>query len=347
MSPPTSKPIKIILLIESLDHWVQALDPATRWPMLERTLGRARRLPAISADMDRCRFHCAGLSHTMALPTASIRRLGDLADDQVEAARNDHRYWLAADPVTLKAGLKSLLLIPDGIGRLNDEVAWALAEATAEALAEEGLELEALRTGRWYVALETSPGFDFVPPHEVTGADLAEVLPDQPGAARWRRIANNIQMTLHAHPANERLRAAGQAEINSVWFWGGGQLPAATQQTDIRRSYSSDPVMQGLSRLQGIECHDGGNWIEALARSDVAGSSLFDVQTQIGDVGREMHRIEALLAVILPRLGRDVARLEIHSPSSCWQLTGPRLKQFWKRDRPLGENFHERPGAAP
>ncbi len=58
-----------------------------------------------------------------------------------------------------------------------------------------------------------SPYFD-----DALGADISECLPEGEAGRRWKRLANEIQMSLHASAASESRRQGGEPLVNGVWF---------------------------------------------------------------------------------------------------------------------------------
>jgi len=353
-----SNRFRVILLAESLNTLVQTLDPSTRYPSLQRVLGHSHKALPLSNDMDRTRFELFGLNITGPLPLAAVRRLGELPVDQIEHAINSNDYWLAADPVTLRAGMTRLMLISGGHDRLTREDAAQLAGVVSEVLSEEGLKLESAHHLHWYVALDQAPGFEFMPPYEALGADMADVLPEHENAARWTALMNRIQMALHAHPVNERLQVSGANEVNSVWFWGGGKMPQAACKDSrtvgrpgIGYVLGEHPITAGLVRWSGSKTAGPEILTDHRVIGDVLDSVssrfnssdeematiLVDWQLQGNEAGHEAERLEVFVEEMLSGTGAKPAVLEIHTQAATWIYKPRGLKKFWQRERPLQE----------
>ena len=60
------------------------------------------------------------------------------------------------------------------------------------------------------------------------------------------------QVVLHTHPWNEQRTAAGKRAINSLWFWGGGELPQAVH-TPHAQVRSREALLQALARAAGVQ----------------------------------------------------------------------------------------------
>ena len=73
------------------------------------------------------------------------------------------------------------------------------------------------------------------------GGEPADLLPAGNEGSVWRRRMNEAQMVLHAHPGNEAREARGELPVNSVWFWGAGELGAAPRAPVSRGPYRRSP----------------------------------------------------------------------------------------------------------
>jgi hypothetical protein len=58
-------------------------------------------------------------------------------------------------------------------------------------------------------------------------------------------------MLLHAHPRNTEREAAGRPVINSLWFWGAGTLPAASETLRLDAVFGDDAATCGLAVWAG------------------------------------------------------------------------------------------------
>ncbi|HET7931498.1 MAG TPA: phosphoglycerate mutase, partial [Rhodanobacteraceae bacterium] len=99
------------------------------------------------------------------------------------------------------------------------------------------------------------PPTAFTPPARALGIDLLDCLPTGEAGRSWRRLFNEAQVILHAHPVNAERVAAGRVPVNALWFWGAGALPAPID-TELKFIASTDAVMRGLARSVGMACAD-------------------------------------------------------------------------------------------
>lgn len=135
----------------------------------------------------------------------------------------DDGHWLRADPVYLDVQRDRLVLQEV---TLEAETATALCDNLNRHFAADGLVFLAPHPQRWYVRYDAPPRMKTTPLFEAVGQDVQSLLPSGPDALAWVRRFNEIQMLLYGHAQNEGREAAGHAPVNSVWFWGEGQLPA-------------------------------------------------------------------------------------------------------------------------
>ncbi|HKX55639.1 MAG TPA: hypothetical protein VJN01_06040, partial [Xanthomonadales bacterium] len=185
---------------------------------------------------------------------------------------------------------------------------------------------------------------------DALGADISDCMPEGEAGRRWKRLANEIQMSLHASATNEQRRQRGEPLINGVWFWGGGQLPERLASCTFQRVYSIDPVSSGLARLNDVsveplaELFDGVQAdASALAKLPVS-SILVDwaVPASPAPAATSMltpAKLEKFCAAALVRLKQRGGALEMHSPEIRLTLTAARLRRFWHRPKPLRQQL--------
>jgi hypothetical protein len=71
-----------------------------------------------------------------------------------------------------------------------------------------------------------------------------EFIPSGESAAGYHRLLGEIQMVLHEHEVNRRRVETGRPAINSLWLWGGGIAPAATNR-ELPILVANDPLFRG------------------------------------------------------------------------------------------------------
>lgn len=241
-----------------------------------RWLARADRLP----DLDdprvatlRAQFRFAGDR----LPVAALRRHAH-ADDAETGA------WLCADPAYVRSEPTGARLMAWPLTDLSRGDAESLAATLKPLFGDAGMPLMVDTVSAWCLHLPGgAPPARFTPPQHALGAGLLECLPDGDDGRAWRRLFNEAQVALHAHPVNAARGQAGKLPANALWFWGAGALPHAAD-TRLRLVASDDDVLRGLAKLAGVACvaptpaafdaADGGDALldlDAVEHADFAG----------------------------------------------------------------------------
>jgi len=98
-------------------------------------------------------------------------------------------------------------------------------------------------------------GMTVTPPHDITGQEVADYLPQGEGAERLIYLMNASQMVFYNHPQYKRRVAEGKLPANSVWFWGQGKAPRMT--TYRERFGLSGAVIFAVDLIRGIGVYAG------------------------------------------------------------------------------------------
>ena len=198
------------------------------------------------------------------MPAAALMWEGDAAGcdsrDVVGAAAGPDGtplVSLRADPVHLRPDLDAARLFDASHFALTPEEAAEMAAALDRHFAPEGVRFEAPHPIRWYARLERRPDAEFQPPGGVAGRDAGGALPAGNEGSAWRRRMNEAQMVLHAHPANRAREARGELPVNSVWFWGAGELGPVPRRR-FREVLADDPLVRALADRGGARVHGLG-----------------------------------------------------------------------------------------
>lgn len=234
---------------------------------LSTALGRGDRSPGEPGRHAQLQRHFDGLPARW--PVAALTRECD-AGDAASA------QWMRADPAWIRPDINGARLFASGEGlRLGRADAEALLPALRPLFGDAGMPIDAPHPSRWY--LRIAPGAalpDFPDPDEALGADLGDAVVDgagDAGARRWRTLLSEAQVVLHNHPWNARRAREGKPPVNSLWFWGGGGLPARIG-TPFASVASDDALLRGLAARAGAETRPAP---EGFAMA-VAGDALLD-----------------------------------------------------------------------
>lgn len=230
-------------------------------------LGKGDRLPDAPATRDgavRELLRFAG----DALPVAALRHHCH-ADDAAAGA------WMCADPAWVRSEATGARLMTWPLADLSAVEAAELAVALRPLFGDAGVPLVVDTPTAWCVRTAAgAPPVALTEPARALGAAMLDCLPAGDGGRMWRRLFNETQIALHAHPVNATRMANGKQPVNALWFWGAGSLPDAVS-TELAAVASSDDVLRGLAKIARIKILDP--LPAALDTAVSAGSVLLDV----------------------------------------------------------------------
>lgn len=330
--------MRLTLLIPEL-IWPEPGDQQTlgelATPGLAWLAGHARQTLAERRSFEAALLDLAGVNGS---PCAALRLHGEAA-----AADATSGWWLCADPVHLRFHHERIVLADAGAFELDEAEATALVGDLNRQFAELG-KFHVGTARRWYLRLPQAVEHAAVPLSAVAGRRIDGALDGRPSPLR--RWLNEIQMVLHELPANARRQATGQPPVNSLWLWGGGELPA------VRPPFSAicgdDPLARGLARAAGLPTPARPATLDALLAAPVGATPLVVLDQLLAPTLYEDGKTwrEALTTLdrdwfvpLRGALGRRIETLNVVAPTVYGQLTwtlaaGERWK-FWKKPRPL------------
>jgi hypothetical protein len=275
-----------------------------------------------------------GLSTSTAL--APLRAT---ADGLGEAKFGGH--CLCADPVHLRFHQERLILADGSQLALSEAELTQIEDSlnTAFGKGGEGMPaarfvLRGLAGQRGYVWLDHAPQHALLPLSQRVGR---EIRPSDLGEDPLvRRLANEVQMLLHAHPVNTARAAAGQPTLNALWLWGNGtslptNLPSGGPFSRLA-STDAEPLVAGLAHALRLPLSVGlppllGRRPDTLLYVDqLSNAAQYQDSAAYAQAWRELE--QKLLAPILSDLRRlHLRELTIVSPAAYgtlrWRLTPP------------------------
>ncbi len=189
--------------------------PALNW-FLSR--GVCQNIQQVSASYTLCDLFGLPANKSGDYPIAAISRLSD--DNQ-----HPEGLWLRADPVHVSADRDGLILIDNNRFALTQSDALALAADINLLFEPYGITIEVPVETRWYLRVSENYEIKTVPVDSIVGKDILPFMPTGDDRINVIQLMNDIQMTLHNSDVNKRREEEKQLPINSVWFWGYGELP--------------------------------------------------------------------------------------------------------------------------
>jgi len=241
-------PGRITLFIPSLfvAGEAQRWHAAVQAGVLARLLARANQTANSGLGHEHRLFSLFGIdsSSSADLPVAAVTRIIDMGVV-------DRDWWIRADPVHLEPSRNGLVL-RTGLALSQGEADSLVAEIN-QALGADGWLLKAPSPERWYLKPAHAVGIATTPLKDVDGRDIQACLPRGDDSRSWHTRLNEIQILLHTSQVNAGRELRGMTTANSVWFWGGGSLPAPGS-CDWTRVVANEPLVRGLARLCSVSC---------------------------------------------------------------------------------------------
>jgi len=187
--------------------------------------------------------------HTGRSPIEAASMGIDLADDDVAFRCN---------LVTLADGAGQEVMEDFTAGHVSSEDAKEIIESIQASCGSDEIEFHAGVSYRHVMVWHGGPvDLETVPPHDITGQEVAGYRPRGEGAQRIAEISAAARRVISEHPANRRRRERAEKEVTDVWLWGQGRRPAVPTLTErfglCGGVITAVDVVGGLGRLAGLE----------------------------------------------------------------------------------------------
>ncbi|GHU18826.1 hypothetical protein FACS189475_04940 [Betaproteobacteria bacterium] len=349
-----------LLWPEPEDH--EALD-RLECPGLTRLLARGRfsraeRQSVEAALMGLFGYVAAGVTHTAHTACGAFRLRGEpVSEVPAEAAT---ARWIIADPVHLRFNRDRLLLAGGAALNIAPEEAAALVDGLNHYFADLGV-FHTACAERWYLRLADGVDeyarhalerLDAPPLSAVAGRSVEHVLEEIIEEREIRKLLNEIQTFLHAHPVNRRREESNLATINSLWLWGGGTPPPTSPSTDFDSAWSNDPLTRGLALAANLPARALPESADALFANPPPGTRPLVV---LGDLAEPVcyensadyrQSLAALETRWFAPVWRALAtgaigRLRLVAPTTygtlSWEASRSAPWCFWRRPQTLAE----------
>ncbi len=165
----------------------------------------------------------------------------------------DNKWWLRADPVQIEAENNVAYMLGNTHLAISDEEAQALKRDINNFIAADSLTLITASPTSWYFSSTRNLEIETIPLRDVLYKNLYNHLPRGQHYQYWRRLLTEIQMLLHNSEINKQRIKDGKPQINSLWFWGEGQLPLTKPDEHWQSISSNDPLLKGYADWQAID----------------------------------------------------------------------------------------------
>lgn len=322
--------------IELLQH-AQACAEHAAEPLvlLRKILARADKKAMPVKDRHGLVFYLLSGELQTSPPVAALRAL---ADDLQPA---DDTYWLCADPVHLHPDLDHLLLFSDESFLPTPAQAKQLVEELNQLFHEDGLEFILGTHRHWYLRCQKTPDVSFTALDKVVGRNVLQFLPIGREQTTWRRYLNEMQMQMTVSNVNQQRAESAMPAVNSVWCWGGGQLPERGPSV-FSRVYTQQAFTRGLARHMQVD---------VVAVPDLVGQGMFDSSKQLIEFSELDERDDPqAIMQFLARLERDylsvlwndikqgkLDEVVIYFAGQQFSFNRRAMRRWWRRARQLSE----------
>jgi len=150
-------------------------------------------------------------------------------------------------------------LLDFSAGHISSQEAAELMQTLQEELGDKDTSFHAGVSYRHLLLLE---GRDFldarcIPPHDVVGERVEDILPEGPGAERLVSLMDRARPLLSGHEVNRRRRSRGERPANLIWPWGQGkspQLPTYQEKYSLNGAIiTAVDLIKGLGLCAGLD----------------------------------------------------------------------------------------------
>jgi 2,3-bisphosphoglycerate-independent phosphoglycerate mutase len=150
-------------------------------------------------------------------------------------------------------------LLDFSAGHISSQEAGELMEILQEELGDTDTSFHAGVSYRHLLLLKGREYLDArcIPPHDVVGERVEDILPEGPGAERLISLMDGARPLLNDHEVNRRRRSRGERPANLIWPWGQGKPPKLPTYQD---KYSLEgaiitavDLIKGLGKCAGLE----------------------------------------------------------------------------------------------
>ena len=314
----------------------QGKGKISRSPALKKLLARSRAVKIKEKGLEGLLFELFSIpaSDRYNLPLAPL-----ILRSHGISVQPDH-YYMFADPVHLRADRDSVIMLGNEHLEILDTDAAQLLHNINEHFHGDKIRLEPISGRHWYLSIPQVQKIHTTPLTDVVGQRIQPYLPDGEDSRYWRGILNEMQMLLCADDVNRAREAKGEPVINSLWFWGGGQLPAMAQ-TSWTTVHGNSDLLRALAMNAGLVCEDSpedaSSWYNStgpgehlVMLSDINNSRKYtDFETYF----REMSALESdwFLPLLDMLKSSRISRMTLYlNTTSSYYLTSQMARRWWK-----------------
>jgi len=222
-----------------------------------------------------------------------------------------------ATPVHYSAEMSNVRLARDGILRLDENTAAALAADFNRIWFDAGIGMTVGRFGDLFCSFDEPLSVVTQDPEAVLDRHIEAYLPQGGDAARLRRLMSEMEMWLFEHPALQK-SSRGAPAVNGVWLWGGGALRTSAAPAGLQSA--------------------GDDALFSYFRGDVSRGGVV-IAPAPGSPEWPAAEAQWLEPAVRQLKSGQLTRIVLSAGARCFTLSRSNLRRFWRRARPLHESL--------
>ncbi len=287
-----------------------ALQPINKvtWPVALQQLVRKSRFQADQSDYSSLLLQQFGQTKGPDLPLAALRFPGETA--------------ICADLCYLHADRDCLRLFHRDL-QVSDAEAAQLQTRLQPLLDEFRGEWLSYSAKHWGLRLPALPDMQWPAIDKLEGQSIGDQLPVGKQQNSWRRLLNEIQMTLFEHPVNQQREAAGLLPVNAIWFSGAAALDL---NADWQHVAGDDALLKPLANHINADYQQS---YDVLLKQKYKGKSMMVLPAFDND-GDWQNHLEILSQQVFNPLWQQLRRLQIRELKICVPQHGHYSLNSWR-----------------
>jgi len=237
--------VKVELIVPGLfDLPVDELDPGFlkfELPALNQVLRFARPCQNHAFDLESMLIQALGWTGQQTLPFAQA-----YATQEEQTSDN----CLLFRPIHLRADMHSAIVLPIDTNRVNDHDIGVIINDLKE-LFKVDCDVSKVQEGLWLMHLKQCMPAQHYPHYlSVIGKKSDPFVQQSKQYLPWYKLVNEMQMFMHAHEINHNRIESGLLSVNSLWFWGAGNLSKLA--AGNINWYCDDPLLKQFAAVANI-----------------------------------------------------------------------------------------------
>ncbi len=260
-------------LLDRVETWSHASNNFPRFLALETLLTQSQRRHFHHTGYDTVVCALAGVipEPDCDLPLGALTRYGITS----KIAKG---FYLAADPVHLRADVQQVILFDAGQLAIKEPEATALVALFNDHFEGRGVWLEMNALQHWHLRLAKPAHIRTHPLRYVMGKSISAYLIEGAHETYWRDLFNEVQMLFHNSPINQAREINGEPTINSLWIYGSGDLPQV-QLTEWAAIWADEPMIRGIGYSANLHVQPLPQGLDRLLSEPLPGNHVVSLDS--------------------------------------------------------------------